>query len=816
MGAFPSGALPPSALRRSCEPEAVPFETTADVQPADEIVGQDRAVDAVRFGIAIRRDGYNLFAVGPPGLGKQSTLRQLLGRQAAAEPAPPDWVYVNDFDDPRRPRALELAAGRGAALRDAMDCAIRELQVAMRGAFDSDEYRTRLHALAEALKDRRMRSLQDLQARAARQDIAVLQTDSSIGLAVLRDGAVLPPDEFERLPQPEQAALREKLELFGKEVGALLTRFHTLAHEHHDDVAKLDREIAGAAARKIIDRVRDGHRDCPAVLEYLDRVEADVIDNHEDFLGGGTGEGFEAALRRTLHGEDGPGFRRYRVNLLVDNGGAHGAPVVYEDHPTHANLIGRSEHEAQLGALVTNFTLIKAGALHRAAGGYLLLDALEVLRQPFAWEGLKRALRRREIRVESLGRFVDLVQGISLEPQAIPLRQLKVVLFGDRLVYYLLAALDPEFPELFKVLADFDESMDRGGEAQARYAMLIAALVQKEGLRPFDRGATARIIEHAARVAGDVDKLSVHMRLMCDLLREADLQAGLADRALVVAADVQAAIDAQERRAGRLRDRMLEAVEHDTVLIETAGEKVAQVNGLAVVALGEHAFGHPVRITARVRVGKGEVTDVEREAELGGPIHAKGVLILTGFLGNRFATRTPLSLAASLVFEQSYGPVEGDSASLAETCALLSALADAPVKQSLAVTGSIDQHGRVQAIGGVNEKIEGFFDLCQRRGLSGEQGVIIPRANVRNLMLRPDVVAAVAAGNFAVHAVADVDEAISLLTGRAAGAREAAGEFPADSVNAAVDARLQAFAAASRAFLSGPASAPGAAPCGPG
>jgi lon-related putative ATP-dependent protease len=463
--------------------------------------------------------------------------------------------------------------------------------------------------------------------------------------------------------------------------------------------------------------------------------------------------------------------------------------VIYEDHPIYNNLVGRIEHLAQMGALLTDFTLIKSGALHRANGGYLILDARQLLLQPYAWDALKRVLRSRELRIESLGQALSLVSTVSLEPQPIPL-DVKVVLVGERLLYYLLHRYDPDFGELFKVEADFSEGMDRTSENNLLYARLLATLIRREKLRSLDRGAVARVIEQSARAMGDAEKLSVHLLSIVDLLREADYWADVADNDAMTAADVQRAIDAQIHRADRLRERLQERIQRGTILIDTAGERVGQVNGLSVLQLGHFAFGRPNRITARVRLGKGEVVDIEREVELGGPIHSKGVLILSGFLSGRYVVDRPLSLSASLVFEQSYGGVEGDSASMAELCALLSALADVPIKQSWAMTGSVNQHGEAQPIGGVNEKIEGFFDVCQARGLPGEQGVIIPVSNVKDLMLRPDVVEAVRAGRFHVHAVQTVDRALELLTGMPAGERDEEGNFPEGSINQRVEARL--------------------------
>jgi len=804
----PAIKLASSDLARWCPPSDVPFETTAQAPPlADKggIVGQDRAVDALRFGMGIKRHGYNLFAIGPPGVGKQTLLRHYLQDHAPREKVPADWCYVHDFADPERPRALELPAGMGARLQREMDLAVAELRVAMRAAFESEEYRTRKKRMIDEFKDRQQKALAEIQESARQRDVAVVETDSGMVLAPLGEGVPLDPEKFQALPAEQQDRLRAEMARVGAELQDLLRRFHDQGREHHEALKALDRETSAAAARRVLDGVRRNYTEHPAVLGHLAQIEIDVVDSAMQFLEGEV-EGVEATLRRALRREqgDGPTFRRYRINVLVDHSELQGAPVVYEDNPTCANLVGRIEHESQFGTLVTNFTLIRAGALHRAIGGYLVLDALKVLQQPFAWEALKRTIRSREIRIESLGQALGLVSTVSLEPVPIGFGDTKIVLCGERVLYYLLAALDPDFLELFKVLVDFEESMERGPAAQQVYAGLVATLVGKEGLRPFDRGAVARVIDQAARAAGDAGKLSVQMRGMVDLLREADYWAGEAKRDLATAADVEKAIEAQLVRAGRVRERLQEAIRREDILVSTAGATVGQVNGLTVFQLGEHLFGHPTRITAKVRLGKGELVDIEREVKLGGPIHSKGVLILGGYLGSRYATRFPLSLSATLVFEQSYGGVEGDSASLAELCALLSSLAEAPVRQSLALTGSVNQQGQVQSIGGVNEKIEGFFDICRERGLSGDQGVLIPRSNVKNLMLRRDVVEAVESGRFQIHAVESVDDAIELLTGTPAGAPDPEGRFPEGSLNARVETRLASFAESARSFLSKP------------
>jgi lon-related putative ATP-dependent protease len=481
------------------------------------------------------------------------------------------------------------------------------------------------------------------------------------------------------------------------------------------------------------------------------------------------------------------------VNVVVDHSDSKGAPVVYEDNPTYQNLIGKVEHLAHMGALITDFNMIRGGALHRASGGYLILDALKVLSQPFAWEGLKRMLRAKKIRLESLGQAYSLISTVSIEPEPAPL-DVKVTLIGPPLLFYLLRQYDPEFGKLFKVAADFDTQMDRNGGNQATYARLIATVVRREGLRHFDRGAVARVIEHSARMVGDKEKLSMRMQRVTDLIREASYWADHNDNETVSRADVQKAIDAWVYRSDRVRERIQEHIFRGTILIDTEGKEVGQVNGLSVLQLGEFSFGRPSRITARIRLGKGEVVDIEREVEMGGPIHSKGVLILSGFLGARYALERPLSLSASLVFEQSYGGVDGDSASSAELYALLSAISNIPVRQSLAVTGSVNQRGQVQPIGGANEKIEGFFDVCKARGLTGDQGVLIPSTNVTHLMLREDVVDAVRNGKFHIYPVETIDQGIELLTGVRAGEADGEGVYPEESVNGRVQARLALLA----------------------
>jgi lon-related putative ATP-dependent protease len=793
--------LPPQALRRRCDPAQFTFNTTADLDDLTEIVGQGRAVEAVRFGIGIRQDGYNLYALGPQGAGKFTAIHQFLAQKAAAEPTPADWCYLNNFEQPHQPRCLKLPPGRGIGLRQDMTQLIEELRTAIPAMFESEDYRARRQAIEEEFKERHEKVFEELQQQALERDIALIRTPGGLAFAPKQDGQVISPEQFHSLPQEKQEQLQADISALQDKLLETIQQFPRWEKEIRDRLKALNREMALFAVGHLMDELRAKYNDLPEVVSYLDDVQQDVLDNVDDFRS--QEESATAAqpgipLPRSLWGP--PLFRRYQVNVLVDNSHSQGAPVIYEDHPTYQNLLGQVEHiVVQMGSLMTDFNLIKPGALHRANGGYLILDARKVLLQPFAWEQLKRAIRSGELRIESPAQIFGLVSTVTLEPQPIPLK-VKIVLLGERLLYYLLCEYDPDFGELFKVQADFADEMDRTPENEWLYARLMGTLARKEGLRHFDPLAVSQVIEHSARLVGDSGKLSARMQPVADLLREANYWAEVNGHEIIGAADVQQAIEAQIYRADRVRHRLQEEIERNTILVDTQGEKVGQINGLSVIMLGNFAFGRPSRITARIRLGKGEVIDIEREVELGGPIHSKGVLILSGFLGARYGMERPLTLSASLVFEQSYSGVEGDSASSAELYALLSALAEAPLKQSLAVTGSVNQHGQVQAIGGVNEKIEGFFDLCRARGLTGQQGVLIPAANVRHLMLRLDVIEAVAAGQFQLYSVETIDQGIELLTGLSAGERDAEGNYPAGSFNQRVEVRLATLAERWQAF----------------
>jgi predicted ATP-dependent protease len=782
--------LPPESLYRACDPSGLGFKNTSELEVLAEFVGQNRALQAIQFGVGIRRQGFNLFLLGPAGMGKHRVAQRLLEEKAASEATPDDWCYVNNFENLENPRAMRLPPGRGVQLREDMERLMENLRSAIPSAFESESYRARKHVIEQEVKDQQEKIFEVLQNEAEGKGIAVLRTPTGIVLAPMQQGEVMKPEDFEKLPESEHQKIEKAIATLQEKLQAALHEIPKLEHEGREKIRQLNQEVVMFAVGHLIEEMRKKYLDLPEVGQFLKDMETDVRQNVDQFVG--PAENPLAALlgaQAPFEPRGATFFRRYQVNPIVDHSGTHGAPVIYEDNPTFPNLVGQFEYMAHLGALSTDFTLIRPGALHRANGGYLILDAYKLLQQPYAWEGLKRSLRSCEIQVESIGQMLGLVSTVSLEPQAIPLH-VKIALLGERSLYYLLSTYDSEFSELFKVAADFDDEMARNPETDLLYARWIATLARDEKLLPFTREGVARVIEQCSRLAGDSQKVFAHRRALTDLIQEADHWARSAGRTDVGAGDVERAIEAQIGRADRVRDRLLEETVRGTILIDTQGEKVGQVNGLSVLELGQFSFGHPSRITARVRLGKGEVIDIEREVELSGPIHSKGVLILAGFLGARYAADHPLSLSASLVFEQSYGPVEGDSASSAELYALLSALSDAPIKQSLAVTGSVNQRGEIQAIGSVNEKIEGFFDLCKARALVGEQGVIIPRANVRHLMLRRDVLDAARDGKFRIYAVNTIDEGIEILTGLPAGERDSSGNFPNGSVNQKVESRL--------------------------
>lgn len=782
-----TAALRPAELCWRCDAAMFDFQTTAELPEFGEIIGQARATDAVEFGVTMQRDGYNLFMMGPSGVGKRTVVERCLKEAASDAPTPSDWCYVNNFEDLRRPRGLALPPGRGVKLRNDMQQLIDDLNHAIPAALESDEHRAHQRDIVREASAQQETAFEELSRQTLAEDVQFVRTPDGFALAPMKDGEVLKPNEYEQLTQAQKDAIQTKITGFERRVQEIVERIPEWSKDARDKIRELNRQAVKLTSGPLLQKLKEQYADLPEVLRYLESVERDILEQADDFS-----PDEEPPVPTLIPQEEKNPFEDYDINLLVDNSQTQGAPIIAEDHPTYQNIIGRVEHETEMGALLTDFTLIKGGALHRANGGYLILDALRLLEQPFAWEGLKRALQSHSIRIEPLGEALGLISTVSLEPDAIPL-SVKVVLLGDRMLYYMLEEYDPDFAELFKVAADFEDELPRTTESCQLYAKFVATLAKREKLRPLSREAVARTLEHSARVAEDSERLTAHMRSIADVLCEADHWAERDASSIIQPVHIQRAINEQQRRVSRVRDQLQEEIRRGTILIDTSGERVGQINGLSVLDLGSYAFGQPSRITATVRLGKGDVIDVEREVKLGGAIHSKGVLILSSFLATRFGQMEPLSVSVSLAFEQSYGQVDGDSASIAELCVLLSAIGDVPIKQSLAVTGSVNQLGQAQPIGGVNEKIEGFFDVCRTRGLTGEHGVVIPATNVKHLMLRQEIQDAVAAGQFNIYAVENIDQAVAILTGVPAGDRDSQGAYPVGSVNQRVAARLAEF-----------------------
>ena len=797
--------LDPSTLYSPARPSDLGFETTDALEPLDGFPGQARATEAIQFGIGIHHEGYNLFAVGAPGSGRHSLVRAFLEQEAARVASDADWCYVYNFEQPHRPRALKLPPGQARKFRADMQQLLEDLQGAILAAFETEEYHARQLELEQEFAEKQEEVFNEVRAQAAKRGLAVLRTPAGVAVAPMKEGEVVDLETFKKAPEKEQEQVREAIAELEGELAKIFQQVPLWRRETRRKLQELKQTVTRSAVEALLEELKQKYEALDDIIAHLQAVQDDVIDNAENFRKTkDQGEAIAALgvpLPSTGIGEG--WLRRYSVNVLDEARATEGAPVVYETNPTFQNLVGRIEHQTQSGTLVTDFTLIKPGALHRANGGYLILDANRLLTQPYAWEAIKRALQLSEIRTESPDRLLGLISTVSLEPEPIPLN-LKVVLVGERRLYYLLCHYDPDVGELFKVEADFDEVTVRNSETSQLYSRLIASVVKRDSLRPLAVSAVARTLEHASRLAGDAERLTASLRALTDLLREADYWAQQDSATVIDATHVQRALDAQTRRQDRIRERLQSEIQRGTVLIDTVGEVVGQVNGLSVLQVGGFAFGNPNRITARVRLGGGHVVDIEREVKLGGPLHSKGVLILSGFLSGRYVTDRALSLAASLVFEQSYGGVDGDSASSAELYALLSALAEVPLRQSLAVTGSVNQHGQVQAIGGVNEKVEGFYDVCKARGLRGDEGVLIPAANTKHLMLRADIVEAARAGQFHIYPIETIDQGIELLTGISAGERDESGEFPPYTVNRRVEDRLATFAEEAMAYQNAP------------
>ncbi len=783
-------ALTPDRLRACCDPSLLPADSTADFEPDIGIIGQPRAARAIEFALGVRANGYNLFVAGEPGTGRNTSVQIAVDQAAAERPVPDDWCYVHNFDSPDEPRALRLPAGRGCELRRDMEALLEELKQEIPKAFEGSVYEERRTRLLKGLQEKREALFEQFKEEATQRGFSVEQSGGGVLTLPMKDGKPLSSQEWEGLSKEEKEEIEVRQEDLQKVMREITRQVRELEKEARERLGRLEREMAENPVEAVVEELKEKYGDPPGVITYLEAVREDVLTNLDDFKDDGEPQMPIPGLRMPRTTDP---MLRFQVNVLVDNCNLEGAPVVSESNPSFYNLDGRIEYRSTMGAMTTDFTMIKCGALHRANGGYLILNALSVLQSHMSWDVLKRAIRDRKIVLEDINEQFKVIQTQGLKPEPIPL-DVKVVLVGSPLLFSLLYQYDEDFRKLFKVKADFGNVMDRDEEAIAEYAGFIASQVRQEGLLHFDRSAMARVIDQGSRLVSDQGRMTTRFVEITDLIREADFWARREEAEIVSAAHVRKAEEEKVYRSNRIEERLQELILEGTLLVDSEGAVEGQVNGLAVLGLGDYQFGKPSRLTARVHSGRAGILQIDRDTKLAGSIHNKGVLILQGFFGDRYARTRPVAFSASLTFEQLYDGVEGDSASSTELYCLLSALARVPIRQDLAVTGSVNQKGETQAIGGVNEKIEGWYHTCKLRGLTGEQGVLIPTANIRNLMLKDEVVEAVEEGRFHIYPVAHIDEGIELLTGEPAGEEKENGSYPVGSINYRVAKRLEQLA----------------------
>jgi lon-related putative ATP-dependent protease len=795
--------LPEEHYRNAFDVAQVECGSTRELKPLEEIIGQERALAALTFGLDIQQQGFNVFVSGLHGTGRKSAVKKFLDRLASTRPQGYDWIYVNNFSNQYEPNAIRLPPGMGSGFREEMATFISEAKRVIPKVFESEDYVNRSNAAIQSIENEKAQIFARIDATAQEKGFLVQPSPTGLLTIPVKDGKPLPQEEFMALPPAEQADFQKRrLDLMAE----LRNRFRELRdrdQEGNERIVALNKEVALSAIGHRVAALKDKYAKVAEILPHIDAVQNDVIDNLPQFMGEGLPpqqQQVPPQMQHPLFQE--LLFRKYEVDVLVDNSDVKGAPVVYEKNPTYQNLFGKIEKEFQYGVVTTDFTMIRPGSIHRANGGYLVMSVEDLFRNPFSWDGLKTALKTGEVAIEDPGERMGFITTKGLRPEPIPL-SVKVVLIGTPIVNQILYTQDPDYQELFKVKADFDTTMDRNDENVRNYAAYICMACGEFGLKHLDKSAVAKMVEYGSRLAEDQHKLSTRFSHIADILREASYYATQEKAEFTTGAHVQKAIEQKIYRSSLIQDKIREFIEKGVFLIDTKGSAVGQVNGLSVISLGDIEFGRPSRVTASVGVGRGGIMDIEREAAMGGPTHTKGVLILSGYLAGKYSQDKPLSLSARLVFEQSYSGVDGDSASSTELYAILSALSGLPIRQSLAVTGSVNQKGEVQAIGGVNEKLEGFFEVCKVQGLTGEQGAMIPASNVQNLMLKEEIAEAAKAGKFRIYPVRTIDEGIEVLTGVPAGERRADGTFPEGTVNYLVDRRLREMAETFREFKAG-------------
>jgi lon-related putative ATP-dependent protease len=774
-------------LYKVCDPDIFSFKTTHDLPDFKGTIGQERAIHSLDFGLSLDSTGFNIFMLGEHGTGKMTTVKSFLAQKAMGEPVPEDWCYVYNFRDPDSPVAISLEPGEAVKFQKDMDELIKILRVEIPKVFESKEYEKQKNQIIGESQKQQREIIQKLEEEAQEKGFALRKTASGlIIIPVKKTGEPLTEEEYGQSDE----TTRKKIDEIGKTLQEKLNDAIRIARESEKNVkaamVKLEKEAAISAVGHLIDEQIEKYQDHGKIAVYLEAAKEDILEHLDDFK---VQEEQAPQLSFMKMQKAEPTFTRYGVNVLVNNKDCKGAPCVFESNPTYYNLFGRIEHKIQYGLAMTDFSMIKAGSLHKANGGYIVINALDLLRNLFSYDALKRAVRNRELKIEDVWEQYRLISTTSLKPESIPLN-VKVILVGNTYLYYLLHNLDEEYRELFKVKADFDSRMDRTAENMQRYASYIATICREEKLLPFDRSGVAKVIELSSRFAEDQNKMSAKFSDIADVLREASYWALKSGSDIVNRQHVQQALDEKVYRINRIEDRLREMMLDGTIIIDTRGKKVGQINGLAVLDLGDYSFGKPSRITAKTYAGKAGVVNIERETKMSGKIHDKAILIISHYLGSRYAVKKPISLSASITFEQLYNTVEGDSASCAELYALLSSIAGVPLKQNIAITGSMDQNGDVQPIGGVNEKIEGFFDLCRIIGLDGSHGVIIPARNLRHLMLKKDVIEAVKEGKFSIYSIQTADEGLEIMTGMPVGALREDGTYAEGTINDLVVKRL--------------------------
>ncbi len=792
-------ALPLEDYRAVYEPGQVECTTTETMKPTEEIIGQDRAQKALRFGLEIQERGFNIYVAGMPGTGRSTAVKKFLNELAKTKPKADDWVYVNNFANQYEPLAIRLPPGMGTRLKADMASFIEEARRDLPRAFESDDYAAKRKEALGKIDREREEVIGQVNESAAKQGFSIQMGPTGLMIIPVINDKPLTQEEFEALPKETQAEIIKKREGLDTDLRSGFRRVRELDTKGMEVITVLDSEVALYAIGHLLTGLKEKYGKIPGVLTYIDTVQKDILDNLGTFLGAVQPQQeqvppqFQQWLAKDL------AFRKYEVNVIVDNSGPDGAPVVFEETPSYQNLLGRAEKEVQFGVLMTDFMMIRPGSVHAANGGYLVIPVLDLFRYPYAWDGLKSALKTDKVTIEEPGEQAGFISTRGLKPQPIPL-SVKVILIGTPDISQILYQKDPDYPELFKVRADFDTVMDRNDDNVKSYAAFICTLCKRFNLHHLDNTAVAKVVEHGSRLADDKKKLSTRFSSVADLIREANFYA-IQDKAPHISVKhIQKALEEKIYRSNLIQQKIQEFIERGVYLIDTEGTQVGQINGLSVMELGDIAFGRPSRVTASVAVGRDGIIDIERQAQLGGPTHTKGVLILGGYLANKYAQDKPLSLAAKLVFEQSYGGVDGDSASSTELYAILSALSGLPIRQSIAVTGSVNQKGEVQAIGGVNEKLEGFFEVCKAKGLTGQQGAMIPASNVQNLMLKEEILKAAKAGKFSIFPARTIDEGIEFLTGVPAGEQQADGSYKEGTVNYLVNRRLQEMAETVREF----------------